>query len=133
MKRREFLKKWMSSTLYAAGAAALAYPALSFMTFRRAKTREVVFGQNDQGADINHKEGVYLIGTGDKIRALSAKCTHLGCLVNYNPLTRRFECPCHGSVYDITGKKLKGPTTRGLDELPLTKNSDGSITVKVEI
>ncbi|PIP48056.1 MAG: hypothetical protein COX16_02180, partial [Deltaproteobacteria bacterium CG23_combo_of_CG06-09_8_20_14_all_51_20] len=59
--------------------------------------------------------------------------THLGCLVNYNPLTRRFECPCHGSVYDITGKKLKGPTTRGLDELPLTKNSDGSITVKVEI
>ncbi len=114
-------------------AAALAYPAFLFMTFRKVKTRDVVFGQNDQGADINHKEGVYLIGVGDSLKALSAKCTHLGCLVNYNPLTRRFECPCHGSVYDITGKKLKGPTTRDLEELPFTRSSDGSISVKVEI
>ncbi len=45
-------------------------------------------------------------------------CPHLGCEYNWNGQTRRFECPCHGSVYAIDGKVLGGPAPRPLDTLP---------------
>jgi menaquinol-cytochrome c reductase iron-sulfur subunit len=45
-------------------------------------------------------------------------CPHLGCEYNWNPQTRHFECPCHGSVYGLDGKALGGPAPRSLDTLP---------------
>ena len=52
------------------------------------------------------------------ITVFSPICTHLGCRFNWNPDTRHFECPCHGSVYSIDGKVLAGPAPRSLDTLP---------------
>ncbi len=42
-------------------------------------------------------------------KALSAKCTHLGCTVEFKPAKDFFYCNCHGSEFDINGKVLKGP------------------------
>ncbi len=41
--------------------------------------------------------------------ALSAVCTHLGCIVKWQAGKKEFLCPCHGGRYDITGKVLSGP------------------------
>ena len=47
--------------------------------------------------------------------ALSRKCTHLGCTVPWVASETKFVCPCHSSVYDITGAVLQSPAPRPLD------------------
>ncbi len=61
----------------------------------------------------------------------SPVCPHLGCAYNWNGQERRFICPCHGSVYTITGKVVAGPAPRPLDTLPV-KIENGNIYVKYE-
>ncbi|MFI2506386.1 FAD-dependent oxidoreductase [Streptomyces sp. NPDC018972] len=49
------------------------------------------------------------------LHAVSARCTHLGCLVDFNAAERAWECPCHGSRFDTDGKVIQGPATRPLE------------------
>jgi cytochrome b6-f complex iron-sulfur subunit len=49
------------------------------------------------------------------IVALFKVCTHLGCLYEWVPVTFRFECPCHGSKFALTGDYIEGPARRNLD------------------
>ena len=48
----------------------------------------------------------------------SSICPHLGCRYAWDTGANRFICPCHGSQFDVVGKKLAGPAPRGLDPLP---------------
>ncbi|MFE1252069.1 FAD-dependent oxidoreductase [Streptomyces sp. NPDC058735] len=49
------------------------------------------------------------------LHAVSARCTHLGCLVDFNAAERAWECPCHGSRFDTDGKVIQGPATKPLE------------------
>ena len=51
--------------------------------------------------------------------ALSSTCTHLECTVPWNEKDRTFPCPCHGSVFDMTGQVLSPPAPRALDLFPV--------------
>ena len=62
-------------------------------------------------------DATYLIVTEEnKIEkyGLNAVCTHLGCVVPWNKSENKFMCPCHGSQYDATGKKVRGPAPLSL-------------------
>jgi glycine/D-amino acid oxidase-like deaminating enzyme/nitrite reductase/ring-hydroxylating ferredoxin subunit len=48
------------------------------------------------------------------LHAVSARCTHLGCIVRWNDAERSWDCPCHGSRYDQRGEVLHGPTVEPL-------------------
>ncbi|MGH3325902.1 MAG: FAD-dependent oxidoreductase [Streptomyces sp.] len=50
-----------------------------------------------------------------EVRALSPRCTHLGCLVRFNDAEGAWECPCHGSRFDTEGRVIQGPATRPLE------------------
>ncbi len=52
--------------------------------------------------------------------AISKKCTHLGCAVPWIAERKQFECPCHASVFDMTGDVIKAPAPRALDLYPVT-------------
>ena len=52
--------------------------------------------------------------------AVSRICTHLGCTVPWNEKEMKFACPCHGSVFDITGNVMETPAPRALDIYPIT-------------
>jgi len=62
--------------------------------------------------------------------ALSRTCTHLGCSVPWDEKTQKFICPCHGSSFDIAGRVLTPPATRGLDSYPL-RIENGTILVNI--
>ncbi|MFG2652620.1 FAD-dependent oxidoreductase [Streptomyces sp. NPDC048436] len=57
---------------------------------------------------------VYRDDTG-ATQAVSARCTHLGCLVAFNAAETSWECPCHGSRFATDGTVLQGPATRPLE------------------
>jgi glycine/D-amino acid oxidase-like deaminating enzyme/nitrite reductase/ring-hydroxylating ferredoxin subunit len=52
------------------------------------------------------------------LRAVSARCTHLGCIVNWNDAERSWDCPCHGSRFAPDGTVLHGPATQPLQPEP---------------
>ena len=51
--------------------------------------------------------------------ALSPRCPHLGCRVPFCDSSGRFECPCHGSRFDLGGEWIEGPAPRGMDRYDL--------------
>jgi glycine/D-amino acid oxidase-like deaminating enzyme/nitrite reductase/ring-hydroxylating ferredoxin subunit len=55
----------------------------------------------------------------------SAMCTHLGCIVHWNSSERTWDCPCHGSRFDKSGKVLNGPANRNLLPIPTGKLRTG--------
>ena len=54
-----------------------------------------------------------------RIHAVSAVCTHLGCTVGFNREERTWDCPCHGSRFDVEGKVIQGPATENLAPRPV--------------
>ncbi len=65
------------------------------------------------------------------VTVFSPICPHLGCRFSWHPDRHEFICPCHGSVYSITGKVLAGPAPRPLDTLPW-KLENGGLYVEWE-
>ena len=62
--------------------------------------------------------------------ALSAKCTHLGCTVQYEPDRQRIFCACHGGTYDpANGHNIAGPPPKPLKQFVVKDVSDTSVTI----
>ena len=51
----------------------------------------------------------------NRVIALTSRCAHVGCPVNYVDAAHSFVCPCHGGVYDFRGRQIGGPPPRPLD------------------
>jgi glycine/D-amino acid oxidase-like deaminating enzyme/nitrite reductase/ring-hydroxylating ferredoxin subunit len=49
-----------------------------------------------------------------ELHQVSAVCTHLGCIVAWNNAERTWDCPCHGSRFDVDGKVVQGPAVEDL-------------------
>lgn len=63
--------------------------------------------------------------------ALSSICPHLGCTVPWVSAKSAFICPCHGAAYSPDGKRISGPSLRGMDTLETTVQ-DGQLMVRFQ-
>lgn len=73
--------------------------------------------KNDNGGIIKVNGasiGIYKDING-KVFAVNPTCTHLGCLLTWNNLDKTWDCPCHGSRFDYTGKNLYNPAFKDLE------------------
>lgn len=64
----------------------------------------------------------------DTVTAVSAVCTHQGCLMDYDSHNDTLVCPCHGSEFATDGNVLRGPARRRLPVYTATVSSD-TITI----
>lgn len=77
-----------------------------FKCARSLKLNEgkIVFYRGVKSAVYRDEEG--------KLHALSPYCAHLGCQLKFNPDAKTWDCPCHGSRFDIHGNIITAPTTK---------------------
>jgi len=74
--------------------------------------------------------GTYIvIRTETGVFALSAVCTHLGCLVNWEPDARQIVCPCHAARFDLNGNVVGGPAPKPLQQIKASI-VNGNIEIK---
>ncbi len=64
-------------------------------------------------------------GEGRQVYALSAACTHMGCLITWLDGAGTFLCPCHGAQYNANGTVLSGVARHPLPRLQVRLGEDG--------
>ena len=75
------------------------------------------------------RQVVFLVKSGDGVKALSSTCTHLGCRVSWDAEAKQLKCPCHGGVYDRTGAVVAGPPPAPLASL-MTRIDAGQVLIQ---
>lgn len=132
--RRDFLSEMTMGALGIAGlgAVVLTYQYLSpnvlfepSTTFRAGNPDlypldSVTFLQDQQVYIVRMPEGFY---------AVSAVCTHLGCVTQWKPDAGMIACPCHGSKFKPDGTKIEGPAPRPLPHFAISLTADGELLV----
>ncbi len=65
-----------------------------------------------------------------ELKAFSATCTHLGCIVQYRSDLSQIWCACHNGHFDLNGKNVEGPPPRPLEEYVVNVRGDQIIVSK---
>lgn len=78
---------------------------------------------------LDPQSGIYIVRTSEGFFALSAVCTHLGCLTAWNQELGIIACPCHGSKFNRDGVKIAGPAPRPLPWLRMWLSDDGDLMI----
>jgi len=81
----------------------------------------------------NREKKAYVIGGPTGVYALSAVCTHLGCITRFKSDERVIACPCHGSRFDLDGGVVHGPAPRPLPWLDVAEDANGNLVVDTGI
>jgi cytochrome b6-f complex iron-sulfur subunit len=134
ISRREFLSE---VTLGALGIAGLGGVAVTYQYF----SPNVLFepatsfraGNPDlypvHSVTILLDQQVYIVRMPEGFYAVSAVCTHLGCVTQWKADSNQIACPCHGSKFTAAGKKIEGPAPRPLPHFSISLTADGELLV----
>lgn len=133
--RRKFLGICLGGLL-AGAASAILYPVYRYLAPRRkAQSGQKVsfpLAEVPEGKakffDYHGQTAVVVHEKGGEVVALSAVCTHLGCIVQWETDKYEFLCPCHGGRYSVDGTVLAGPPPRPLPKFPVAVEN-GTVTV----
>ncbi len=131
--RRQFFRHLSWSVLSFAGLAAVPFVISSIIPRKVIENKRVKIGKPGD-FPINRmtylpESRLYILRDHKGIAAMSAICTHLGCVVEQD--ASGFLCPCHGSSYSIHGEIESGPAPRDLPWYKVAGLPDQSLLVNM--
>jgi len=123
--RRRWLT-WFLSTSVGLFLIAVLYPVSRYLmppqieesparTVRLAVTPAEVKPNYGQIFKFGSRPGLLIRTPSGELRAFSAICTHLACIVQYRPDLGHIWCACHNGHFDLNGKNITGPPPRPLE------------------
>ena len=137
--RRRFLD-FLLGTSAVATLGAIVYPIIRFMSpphviestessVIAAKLNEIP-KNSGKIFKFGSKPGILVRTDSGELKAFSAVCTHLDCIVQYQPETKQIWCACHNGQYNLNGKNVGGPPPRPLEEFKVNTRGDEIVVSK---
>ena len=138
--RREFVANLVMGIAGFLGIGGLAARFLQYLypVVPPEEVVEVPTGRRDQvpaggGLVLSLPTGqIALVDAGGELRAFSAVCTHLGCIVRWEPGVEHLYCACHGGMFGREGQVVGGPPPRPLPRYPVEVR-EGQVYVKIKV
>jgi Rieske Fe-S protein len=137
--RRRFLD-YLLGTSAIATLGAILYPIFKFMSpppIIEAMQNSVEAGKlselpKNSGKifKFGSKPGILVRTETGELKAFSAVCTHLECIVQYRSDTKQIWCACHNGQYNLSGKNIGGPPPRPLEEYKVNTRGEEIVITK---
>ena len=137
--RRRFLDYLLGASTVAT-LGAIVYPIIRFMSPPQVieSTESSVVAAKLNEVPVNSgkifkfgsKPGILVRTDSGELKAFSAICTHLDCIVQYQPETKQIWCACHNGHYNLNGKNIGGPPPRPLEEFNVNTRGDEIVVSK---
>jgi len=137
--RRRFLDYLLGTTVLATMGAIL-YPIFRFISppqIVEAAENSVMAGKVGELAvnagkifKFGSKPGILVRTASGDLKAFSAVCTHLECIVQYRSDTKQIWCACHNGQYNLNGQNIGGPPPRPLEEYVVNVRGDEIVVTK---
>ncbi|MCL5075811.1 MAG: Rieske (2Fe-2S) protein [Chloroflexi bacterium] len=128
--RRDFLIGLLASIVAAMGLGQFVYPLYRYLSAApKGVPRPMTIPLSELPAGavktiVYGDEPAIVMNRTNGIRAFSLVCTHLGCIVKWEPAKQQFVCPCHDGRFDKNGKVISGPPPIPLEQLRLRELPD---------
>lgn len=138
--RRNFLN-WFLATSAGAFAVAVLYPLSRYLIppkVEESTAKTVTLSVKPADVKVNSGE-IFRFGSqpailvrtpANELKAFSAVCTHLSCIVQYRSDVSHIWCACHNGHYDLNGKNIIGPPPKPLEEYVVNVKGDQIVVSK---
>jgi Rieske Fe-S protein len=137
--RRRFLD-YLLGTGVVTTLAAIFYPIIRFMSppeIVEAMQNSVVAAKLNEVPPnsgkifkFGNKPGILVRTASGELKAFSAVCTHLDCIVQYRSETKQIWCACHNGQYNLSGQNIGGPPPRPLEEFTVNTRGDDIVVTR---
>ena len=138
--RRNFLN-WFLGTTAGAFVLSILYPLSRYLIPPQAgesTARSVTLSIKPQDVKANtgqifrfgSQPGILVNTPSGELKAFSAACTHLACIVQYRSDINQIWCACHNGHFDLNGKNVEGPPPKPLEEYAVNVRVDQIVVSK---
>jgi Rieske Fe-S protein len=138
--RRRFIH-WLLGTSVGGLVLAIVYPVARYLVPPRsgesaAASVTLPFTPDDVGPGTakifkyGNRPGIILRTSQGELRAFSATCTHLGCIVQYRSDLQQVWCACHNGHFDLNGTNVAGPPPKPLERFAVNVRGDQIVVSK---
>jgi len=138
--RRNFLN-WFLSTTAGAFLVSVTYPLSKYLippevTESTASTVTLSIKPNDVKANsgqifrFGSQPAILVKDTNGELKAFSAVCTHLACIVQYRSDINHIWCACHNGHFDLNGRNVEGPPPKPLEQFVVNVRAEQIVVSK---
>lgn len=135
------LTTWLLSTSFGGLVLAVLYPAGRYLVppesgESAAAAVTLPFGPDDVAPNsgqifkFGNRAGILIKTPAGELKAFSAQCTHLGCIVQYRDDLSHIWCACHNGHFDLNGAAVQGPPPGPLEAYEVNVRDDGIVITK---
>jgi Rieske Fe-S protein len=138
--RRDFLN-WFLGTTAGAFLVSVLYPLSRYLIppkVEESTSRTVTLAIKPQEVKANSGQifrfgsqpAILVNSPSGELKAFSAACTHLACIVQYRSDINQIWCACHNGHFDLNGKNVEGPPPKPLEEYAVNVRGDQIVVSK---